>query len=78
MSYKGINWGKILSELQEVGGFAGISLKEMGELYGVTRQRMAQVFKEYDIDPETVGVKIKRRLSREETARRYFRDKSLN
>ncbi len=73
MSYKGIDWGEV-SIFAKVMKLAeeGRTLKEIGEEFGVTRQRMAQVFDYYKLDPVTCGVKIKPRLSREDTARMYF------
>lgn len=71
-----VDWTTSLNKAIEL-GTAGKSLTEIGEYFGVTRQRMAQVFKFYGVNPVEIGVRIQPRLTREETARLYFKNLSL-
>ncbi len=71
MSYRGIDWKSEIDNAVAMGK-RGLSLVQIGNHYGVSRQRIKQVFQQYGIDPEEVGLKIKTRRSREETARRHW------
>lgn len=72
MPFKGINWKKELPNAIELGK-QGKSLREIGEAYGISRQRVKQVFKTHGIDPAEIGVKIQSRLSREQRAQAHFK-----
>lgn len=71
MPFKGINWVKEFPNALEMGK-AGYSLQEIGEEYGVSRQRIKQVFTYHNIDPASVGVRIRTSKNRETKAKAHF------
>lgn len=71
MPFKGINWEEQLPVAIEMGR-AGKSLQEIGDHFGVTRQRINQMFKRHGIDHDSVGVKVLTRRSREKAAAQYY------
>lgn len=71
LPFKGINWSEQLPVAVAMGK-EGKSLVDIGNHFGVSRQRIKQVFQQYKIDPEEVGVKIRTKKSRETKAKHYW------
>lgn len=71
MPSKGIDWKTELPNAIAMGK-TGKSLVEIGKNYGVSRQRIKQVFAMYGVDPATIGVKIRIKASREAKAAAHF------
>lgn len=71
MPFKGINWKERFPELLELGQ-QGKSLVELGDHFGVTRQRIKQVYQKYGVDPKSVGVPLRAQRNREQRARDFF------
>lgn len=71
MTFKGINWNEKIDEAVALGR-EGKTLKEIGDHFGVTRQRVQSVFKKFNINPEDIGVKVRTKRSRETQAKRYW------
>jgi hypothetical protein len=69
--FKGINWKDRIDEAVELGK-RGKTLDEIGKHFGVSRQRIQQVFSRYQVDPESIGVKLRTKRSRETEAARYW------
>ena len=71
MAFKGINWKEEFPKLLEMGQ-KGRTYEECARHYGVTRERIRQVFKKFGVDPETIGIRVRSKRSREQQARDYF------
>lgn len=71
MPFKGNNWDTVISEAIELGK-KGKTLAEIGNHFGVSRQRMKQVFDKFKINPEEIGCKIRTKRSREQEAQQYW------
>lgn len=67
-----IDWETEVHKAVELGK-QGRSLVDIGNYYGVSRQRIKQVFQQYGIDPASVGIKVRTRRSREERAAAHFK-----
>lgn len=72
MPAKENRWETLIEEAVELGK-RGKTLAEIGARFGVSRQRMKQVFDQYHIDPSEIGCKVRTRRSREQEAKRYWR-----
>ena len=59
-----VDWAKEIHTALEMGK-QGKSLREIAEHYGVSRERVRQVFKQYKVDPESVGQRVTRKAARE-------------
>lgn len=71
MPFKGIDWTTEFPKAVELGK-SGKSLKEIGDHYGVSRQRIKQLFDQHGVDPAEIGVKVRTKRSRETEAARYW------
>lgn len=71
LPFKGINWSEQLPVAVAMGK-EGKSLVEIANHYGVTRQRIKQVFQQHKIDPEEVGVKLRTKKARDVRARQHW------
>lgn len=71
MPFKGIDWTTEFPKALELGR-QGKTLKEIGDHFGVSRQRIKQVFSKFNVDPEEVGVNVRTKRSRETVAARYW------
>lgn len=69
---KTVNWKEELGSMIEMGK-AGATLVQIGAHYGVSRQRIKQVFQKFGVNPEEVGVKIVVRKRKEERAASHFK-----
>ena len=67
MTFRGINWEEEFPVALEFGQ-QGKTLQEIGQHYGVSRQRIKQVFKQRGIDPADVGVRIRTRRNNQQKA----------
>lgn len=65
MPFKGIDWNKEFPTALEMGK-SGKTLVEIGDHYGVTRQRIKQVFERFNVDPKTVGITVRAERKRKE------------
>lgn len=72
MPYKGIDWSVEIHNAIEMGK-QEMTLQQIGEKYGVSRQRIKQVFKKHGVDPATIGVPLRSKRTREEKAATYFK-----
>ncbi len=72
MAYRGVDWKEQINTAIEVGR-QGKTLNEIGHHFGVSRQRIKQIFMKYGIDPKSVGVPLRSKINREEKARLYFK-----
>lgn len=71
MTFTGIDWNEKLSEAVELGR-SGKTFDEIGKHFGVSRQRIQQVFKQFNVDPQEIGCKVRSKRSRETEAARYW------
>lgn len=71
MPFKGIKWEDRITEAVELGN-QGKTLQQIGDHFGVSRQRMQQVFRKYNINPQEIGAKLRTKRSRETEAARYW------
>jgi hypothetical protein len=73
MPYNGINWAEEIEKAVELGK-QGKSYEEIGAHFGVSRQRVKQVFQKFEIDPTEVGVRLRTHKNKE-TAEKLYQDK---
>lgn len=66
-----IKWDTEIDKLIELGK-TGLSLVQLGDIYGVTRQRIKQVYQQYGIDPSEVGVQLRSQRNREAKAKAHW------
>ena len=71
MPFKGIDWKEEFPKLLEMGQ-RGRTYEECARHYGVTRERIRQIFKRFGVDPATIGIKVRTKRSRDQQARDYF------
>lgn len=71
MPFKGIDWTTEFPKALELGR-QGKTLKEIGDHFGVSRQRIKQLFDQRGIDPQDIGVNVRTKRSRETEAARYW------
>lgn len=65
------NWKEEFPKILEL-GLQGKSLQDISIIYGCTREWIRQLYRRHNIDPRTVGIPLRSKLSREEKARRHF------
>lgn len=66
-----INWEAELDKMIAYGR-EDHTLQDIGDLYGVSRQRIKQVFQKFGVDPTSVGMNYRTKRSRETIAARYW------
>lgn len=71
LGFKGINWSEQLP-IAVAMGREGKSLVEIANHFGVTRQRIKQVFQQHKIDPAEIGVQLRTKQSRELKAKQHW------
>lgn len=71
MPFKGIDWKIEIHKAVEYGK-RGWSLQDIGDKYGISRQRVKQVFQQYGIDPAEIGVKVRTKRRRDQKAKEHF------
>lgn len=74
MAFTGINWKEEFPNLLAMGK-EGKSLKEIGYHYGITPERVRQLYKKFGINPRDVGISLRARLTREQKAAEQFKNK---
>lgn len=67
-----VNWKIEFPKLLEMGK-RGMTLVEIATHYNISRERVRQVYQKHGVDPRDVGVHLRARQSREQTAARLYK-----
>lgn len=65
------NWKQEFPSILELGR-SGKTMQEIADVYGCTREWIRQLYRRNGVDPRSVGIPLRSKLSREEKARLHF------